>query len=202
MATETGASRPIVEQLAAFDSATLHEAAGREGAVHPAIKPLSAATPIAGRALTARCHPGGNLAIHRAVAAAQPGDMLVVAAGGDVRGYWGEVLTAAAQARGVRALIIDGGVRDSAALKQRCFPVWPRGVGDRGCVKVRVDTGDFVVADDDGVVVVPRERVAEVLEAAGRRVEGEAKLIERLEAGELTLDLLGLRDILYRNGIA
>ena len=216
MATDTVASDPIVAQLAGFDPATLHEAAGRVGAVDPAIKPVSPGASVAGRAFTARCHPGDNLAIHRAVAAAEPGDVLVVDAGGHVAGYWGEVLAVAAQARGIRGLIIDGGVRDSVAQRRRGFPLWARGVSVLGTVKVTPGTigesitcggvpvrpGDYVAADDDGVVVIPCERVVRVLKAARERVENEAVLMERLEAGELTLDLLNLRDVLARSGIA
>ena len=215
MATDTVTSDPIVAQLAGFDPATLHEAAGRVGAVDPAIKPVWPGVSVAGRAFTARCHPGDNLAIHRAVAAAEPGDVLVVDAGGHVAGYWGEVLAVAAQARGIRALIIDGGIRDSVAQQRRGFPLWARGVSILGTVKVTPGTiggsitcggvlvrpGDYIAADDDGVVVIPCEDVITVLEAARQRVENEAVLMKRLEAGELTLDLLHLRDVLARNGI-
>lgn len=136
-------------------------------------------------------------------------------AAGHVAGYWGEVLTVSAQARGIRGLIIDGGVRDAAALKARGFPVWCRGISVRGCDKmapgtigaaidcggVRVRTGDYVVADDDGVVVVPFERVDVVIQAARVRIEKEAELMVRLAAGEVTLDLMGLREILLHHGI-
>ena len=215
MTVTTPATDSMVGELAAFDPATLHESGAKEGMVDFAIKPISAGASVAGRAFTARCHIGDNLAIHRAVAAAQPGDVLVVDAGGNVAGYWGEVLASSAQARGVRGLIIDGGCRDVAALRRRGFPIWSRGVSIRGCVKVtpgtigepivcggvHVRTGDYVVADDDGVVVVPRERAREVLDAARQRVDKEAKLMERLATGELTLDLLGLREVLRQNGI-
>ncbi len=210
MTTGMTGSDPTVDQFAEFDPATLHEAGGRIGAVDHAIKPVAAGARVAGRAFTARCHPGDNLAIHRAVAAAESGDVLVVDAGGHVAGYWGEVLAVAAQARGIQALIIDGGVRDSVAQRRRGFPVWARGVSILGTVKVTpgaigepitcggvpVRTGDYVIADDDGVVVIPHERAAEVIEAARQRVEKEADLMERLAAGELTLDLLKLRDVL------
>jgi 4-hydroxy-4-methyl-2-oxoglutarate aldolase len=206
---------PLLSRFAEIDSATLHEAGGRIGAVDYRIKPIYPGASVAGRAFTARCHPGDNLAIHRAVAAAEPGDVLVVDAGGDVGGYWGEVLASSAQGRGVRALVIDGGVRDVAAQQRRGFPCWSRGVSIRGCVKVTpgsigepitcggvyVRTGDYVVADDDGVVVIPRERAEEVLVAAEQRIQKEAKLMQQLEAGEVTLDLLGLREILRQSGI-
>ncbi len=215
MTTETTGSDPTVAQLAGFDPATLHEAGGRIWAVDHTIKPVTVGASVAGRAFTARCHPGDNLAIHRAVAA-ESGHVLVVDASGHVAGYWGEVLAVAAQARGIQALIIDGGVRDSAALKRRGFPVWARGVSILGTVKVTpgtigepitcggvpVRTGDYVIADDDGVVVIPHERAAEVVETARQRVQKEADLMQRLAAGALTLDMLNLRDVLRQGGIA
>ena len=217
MAIETRArtTDPIADQLADFDPATLHEAGGRIGAVDPDLKPIWPGASVAGRAFTARCHPGDNLALHRAVATAQPGDVLVVDAGGHVGGYCGEVLAVAAMARGIRGLIIDGGVRDSVAQQRRGFPVWARGLSIEGTVKtfpgtigepivcggVLVRTGDFVVADDDGVVVIPHERAEEVIAAARQRVDKEAVIMQRLEQGELTLDLLGLREILRQHGL-
>lgn len=208
--------KAIMKALAQFDPATLHESAGRTGAVDPAIKPIVVGSSVVGRAFTARCLPGDNLAIHQAVAAAAPDDVLVVDVGGHVGGYWGEVLTVAAQARGIRGLIIDGGVRDSVALKRRNFPVWARGVSILGMVKatpgaiggqiscggVLVRTGDYIVADNDGVVVIPHERLSEVLDGAQTRVEKENILMQRLQAGELTLDLLGLRHLLPENGMS
>lgn len=213
--TDIHAEESLLAQLAEIDSATLHEAAGRIGALDPSLKPLWPEATVVGRAFTARCHPGDNLAIHRAVAEARPGDVLVVDAGGHLGGYWGEVLGVSALARGVRGLVIDGGVRDAAALQRRGFPVWARGVSIQGMVKVSPGTigervvcggvevrpGDWIVGDRDGVVAIPRERVRATLDAARQRVAKETKLMAHLAQGELTLDLLDLREVLRQNGI-
>lgn len=202
-------------RLAAIDTATIHEAQARLGALDAAIKPAWPAPRTAGRAFTARCHPGDNLAIHRAVAVAEPGDVLVVDAGGHLAGYWGEVLAVAAQARGIAGLVIDGGCRDVEAVAELGFGMWARGISIAGCVKatpgwigepiacggVVVRTGDFIVADGDGVVVVPAELVESTTSAAEARVTKERHMIERLRNGELTLDLFGLRDALARHGV-
>jgi 4-hydroxy-4-methyl-2-oxoglutarate aldolase len=196
------------ERLRAFGSATVHEAAGQSPPLDPAIRPLTASSRVAGPALTVRCATGDNLAIHRAVAGAPAGSVLMVDAGAEAAGYWGEILTVAAQARGIAGLVIDGGVRDTERIVELDFPVWSRFVAIRGCTKVdpgevggrvtvgliEVGSGDIVVADGDGIVVIPAPSVPTVLEAAGRRMTREAAVIERLRAGELTIDLLDLRD--------
>jgi 4-hydroxy-4-methyl-2-oxoglutarate aldolase len=193
-------------RLAELDVATVHEASGRTGNLDARIRPIQTGVTIAGRAVTAQCHPGDNLAIHRAVLEAGPHDVLVVAAGGHLAGYWGEILAVAAQARGVIGLVIDGGCRDTAALRRLGFPVWSAGVSVHGTVKtvpgwvnepvvvggVIVRTGDYVLADDDGVVVVPAERIEEVLAAALARRAKEEKGFERLREGATTFDVLGI----------
>ena len=202
-------------RLAAIDTATIHEAQSRLGALDPAIKPAWPAPRTAGRAFTVRCHPGDNLAIHRAVAVAQPGDVLVVDAGGHIAGYWGEVLAVAAQARGIAGLVIDGGCRDVEAVAALGFGMWSRGISIAGCVKatpgwigepiacggIVVRTGDFIVADGDGVVAVPGEMVEATADAAEARIARERDMMERLRSGALTLDLFGLRDALARHGV-
>lgn len=203
------------ERLATIDTATIHEAQSRLGALDPTIKPAWPAPRTAGRAFTVRCHPGDNLAIHRAVAVAEAGDMLVVDAGGHLAGYWGEVLAVAAQARGIAGLVIDGGCRDVEAVAELGFGMWSRGVSIAGCVKatpgwigepiacggIVVRTGDFIVADGDGVVAVPAELIEATAAAADARIAKEQGMMERLRAGELTLDLFGLRDALAHHGV-
>jgi 4-hydroxy-4-methyl-2-oxoglutarate aldolase len=203
-----------LERLRAFGSATVHEAAGQVPPLDPAIRALVAASRVAGPAFTARCAGRDNLASHRAVAIAPQGSVLVVDAGADPAGYWGEILTVAAQARGIAGLIIDGGVRDTERIVELGFPVWSRFVAIHGCPKVdpgevgglvsigsvEVRTGDIVVADRDGIVVIAAASVATVLEAAERRMTREAELLERLRGGEVTIDLLGLRDRLSPTG--
>ncbi|GAA4472085.1 4-carboxy-4-hydroxy-2-oxoadipate aldolase/oxaloacetate decarboxylase [Phytohabitans houttuyneae] len=203
------APRDPVARLADLDAATVHEAAGRSGDLDPGIRPIQSGVTLAGRAVTADCHPGDNLAVHRAVLAAGPGDVLVVAAGGHLAGYWGEILAVAARARGVAGLVIDGGCRDTAALRRMGFPVWSAGVSVRGTVKrtvrsvgepvvaggVLVAPGDYVLADDDGVVVVPAARVAAVLDAAEARREREEAGFARLREGATTFEVLGIEDV-------
>lgn len=190
----------------ALGTSTLYEAAGRPCAVDPAIRPVWAGAAVAGPAYPVHCSPGDNLAIHLAVERAPRGSVLVVDAEGFVAGYWGEVLTAAAQAAGLAGLVIDGGVRDVAALARRAFPVFSRGISVRGTVKasapsvglairmtgVDVAPGDLVVADDDGVVALPVAEVQRVLSAGEARAAKEAEFMQRLAEGATTVDLLGL----------
>jgi 4-hydroxy-4-methyl-2-oxoglutarate aldolase len=195
-------------ELAALGSATVHEAGGRLPALDHALRPLDRDLPVAGPAFTVRCGVRDNLALHRAVAAAPERSVLIVDAGGDDSAYWGEILTRAALARGVAGVVLDGGIRDTTRIRALGFPAWARHIAIRGVDKAvpgdldvpivlageRVDPGAIVVADADGIVLVPAERLDEVLVAARARAAREAELIDRLRAGELTLDLLGLRD--------
>ncbi|WKU07137.1 4-carboxy-4-hydroxy-2-oxoadipate aldolase/oxaloacetate decarboxylase [Micromonospora sp. HUAS LYJ1] len=204
--SESGPGPTTVDRLRGLDAATVHDAAGRTGQLAPRIRPVLPGVTLAGRVTTAACRPGDNLAAHRAVAAANDGDVLVVTADGDLAGYWGEVLTVAAQARGIAGLVLDGGCRDTAALRRRGFPVWAAGVTVAGTVHVLpglvnepvlaggvvVHPGDFVIADDDGVVVVPAARIDEVLDAATARAAREQRLLRGLVAGATTIELLGL----------
>lgn len=197
---------PRVSRLAHLDAATVHEAAGRIGDLAPHIRPVTPGTRAAGRAVTASVQPGDNRAIHRAVLQAGAGDILVVDAGGHIAGYWGEILAVAAQARGIAALVIDGGCRDVSALRERAFPVWSAGVSVHGTVKVHPGTvnetvsvggvvvapGDYLVADDDGVVAIPAARIDEILEAAESRAAKEAHIMAELEGGGTTIELMGL----------
>jgi 4-hydroxy-4-methyl-2-oxoglutarate aldolase len=173
----------------------------------PAIQAVWKGAGICGPALPVECAAGDNLAIHLAVAECTGGEVLVVNAHAHLAGYWGEVLTVAALARGVAGLVIDGGVRDVEALERHRFPVFACGLSILRTVKhepgrfgvplvcggVLVRRGDVVVADADGVVVVAQERVAEVLENSRARAAREQEIMTRLHEGELTLDLLGLR---------
>ena len=197
----------VRDRLLELGTATVYEASGAEGGLDPGIGPLWPAARLCGVALPVECGHGDNLAIHRALAVAAPGTVLVVDAHAHLAGYWGEVMTVAAQAKGVAGLVIDGGARDSEALERLGFPVFARGRSVLRTVKhepgrvgepvvaggVPVRAGDVVVADADGVVAVRAERVQEVLEAARARAAREEQLMARLRAGELTLDVLGLR---------
>jgi 4-hydroxy-4-methyl-2-oxoglutarate aldolase len=175
----------------------------------PRIRPVWAGARVAGRAFIAVCTPGDNLAVHVAVTEARPGDVLVIDTGDEpARGYWGEVLTTAAEARGIVGLVIDGGVRDVDALRAHAFPVFAALVALRGASKtqpgtvggratvgdVDVCTGDWMIGDADGVTVVPAARAGEVRAAAEARAAKEQQLFRELRAGRTTLDLLSLDD--------
>lgn len=194
------------QELLQLGTSTLYEASGLPCLFDHAIRPVWPDATVAGPAFPVVCAPGDNLAIHIAVDAAPPGHVLVVGTAGFVAGYWGEVLTVAAQSRSIAGLVIDGGARDIAALEKRRFPVFARGISMRGTVKfsapsvnepsiiagVHVSPGDLIVADADGVLAIPSAEVTRVLMAARARAEKEARFMERLQAGETTLELLGL----------
>jgi 4-hydroxy-4-methyl-2-oxoglutarate aldolase len=197
----------VVEQFTGFDPATLYEAAGHQGMVDPAIRPAWAGARICGIACTVECPPADNLMLHHAVAAAEPGIIIVANLGGYLlKGAWGEVLTVAAQARGVAGLAVDGAVRDIVAIAERRFPVFSRGLAIGSCTKERfgslnrpiqfggttVFPGDIVVGDADGLVIIAQARAEEVLEAATRRRLHEAEIMEELNQGKTTIELLGL----------
>jgi 4-hydroxy-4-methyl-2-oxoglutarate aldolase len=199
-----------LEQIAKYPAATLHEAAGRTGALPSGIKPVAPAFRAAGPAVTVATAPGDNLWIHRAIDAAAPGDVLVVHTGGAHEwGYWGELMSVAARRLGLGGLVIDGCARDGERLARLGFPVFARGLCIRGTAKassalgalneavqigeVTVHPGDLVVGDGDGVLVLPRASVEAILRAAAAREAKEATILERIEAGERTLDIYGWR---------
>jgi len=196
---------PTAKALAVLGAATLGESGGL--AMHPRLAAVWPGAALAAPAYPVRCAPGDNLAIHAAVARAPFGSALAVDVG-DVadRGYWGEVLTTGAEARGLRGLVIDGGVRDRSALEGHRFPVFASMVALRGASKelpgtnglpvevggVRVAAGDWLVADADGVVVVPADRLEAALAAGQARAEKEDGYFASLRAGRTTVELLGL----------
>jgi 4-hydroxy-4-methyl-2-oxoglutarate aldolase len=201
-------SADVVADARALPAATLHEAGGKIGALPSAIKPVAPSFRCCGPALTVHSPGGDNLWLHRALDIAQAGDVLVVhVSGAYEHGYWGEIMTTMAKARGLAGLVIDGCVRDGALLEQIGFPVFARGLCIRGTGKdygavgwlnetvligdVAVSAGDLVVADGDGVVVVPRLRAAEVVAKSRQREHDEAAILERLRAGESTMQVYG-----------
>jgi 4-hydroxy-4-methyl-2-oxoglutarate aldolase len=197
------------DRAAALGAATLHEAQGRIGALGPAIKPLDPAWRVCGPAYTILSEGGDNLWVHRGLYDARPGDVLVFApAGQDEFGYWGEILAHAAIARGIAGFVIDGGVRDTTELRELGLPTFARAVSIRGTVKgargalqvpvavggALVAPGDLIVGDEDGVVVVERARIEEVVGAGEARAAKEADYVKRLGEGATTLGLLGLEE--------
>ena len=198
------------EQLAQarqLGTSTLFEASGLStSAADVAIRPVWAGAAVAGPAYPLECSPGDNLSIHIAMERAPRGSILVISTGGFIAGYWGEVLTVAAQAVGIAGLVIDGGVRDIAALTARRFPVFSRGISMRGTIKASapsvgqpisftgtpVSAGDLVVADDDGVLVIPVANVAHTLANGRTRADKEARMMESLAQGQSTLELMNL----------
>jgi len=206
----------VIAELAKQGTATVHEAMGRIGYLGPGIMPIQRGTSIAGSAVTVSCHAGDNLMIHAAVAVCEPGDLLVVATTApSTHGMFGELLATSLTARGVLGLVIGAGVRDTSELRSMGFPVWSTCVSCEGTVKATagavnvpvvlgqqlVSPGDVVCADDDGVVVVAREDAEWALQESRARVRHEAEVRQRLAAGELGLDVYGLRDVLGRLGV-
>lgn len=198
----------VVAAAATLPTATLHEAGGKIGVLPPVIKPVAPRFRLCGPALTVHSPGGDNLWLHRAIEAARPGDVLVVHVGGAYEhGYWGEIMTTAAKVKGLAGLVIDGCVRDGVLLDEIGFPVFARGLCIRGTGKdygaigwlnepvlfgeTRVEAGDLIVGDADGVVVVPQRSAADVVARAQQREAAEAAILGRVRAGESTMQIYG-----------
>ncbi len=205
-----------IDRLSEFGVATVHEAIGRSGFLGPTIRPVHLGARVGGTAVTVVCWPGDNLMIHAAVEQCIPGDVLVVTTTSpSADGAFGELLATALQHRGVRGLVTSGGVRDVAALHAIGFPVFSSAVSAQGTVKATagavnvpvsiggqvIEPGDAVLADDDGVVVVPRADVRRAVSVAEERAAKEKATLAAFQAGELSLDRYGLRDVLASQGV-
>lgn len=206
----------LVDALGPIGTATVHEAIGRRGYLGPELKPIQQGTKVAGNAVTVLSHPGDNGMIHAAVEVCQEGDILVVATTApSTHGGFGDLLATSLMARGVRGLVMDAAVRDTADLREMGFPVWTRHVSCQGTVKstpgsvnvpvslggIAINPGDVICGDDDGVMVVAREEAEWAIEMSNERLAKEATTRAKLEAGELGLDFYGLRDKLADMGV-
>ncbi|WP_122664448.1 4-carboxy-4-hydroxy-2-oxoadipate aldolase/oxaloacetate decarboxylase [Pseudomonas viridiflava] len=210
------ADASLITELTRYGVATVHESQGRKGLLGPEIRPVMRDVAISGSAITVLVAPGDNWMFHVAVEQCQPGDILVVAPVSPCSdGFFGDLLATSLQARGVKGLVLDAGVRDTQTLREMGFAVWSRAVHAQGTVKETlgsvnipivcagqlINPGDVVLADDDGVVIVRRDELAQVIDAGRQRADLEEQKRLRLAAGELGLDIYNMRPRLTEKGL-
>ena len=208
--------KELIESMKSIPTATIHEAYGGKGALFHNVKPIQRGMKVCGPVVTVKCRPGDNLIVHKAIYVAHPGDVLLVDTGAFVEaGIWGGIMTEAAQQRQIAGLVTDGAVRDTDEIIQMGFPLFCQSISIKGTTKtclgtinhpidfsgVRIVPGDLIVGDSDGVVMVARENVAEVLEKALQREEKEKHISAELRQGKTTLELYRFSELLEREGL-
>ena len=209
-------SKDLVEAMKGLPTATIHESYGGKGAVPHYIKPIRAGMKLCGPVIPIKARPGDNLIVHKAIYVAQPGDVLLVDTSSFVEaGFWGGIMTEAAQQRGIAGLVTDGAVRDTDEIAEMGFPVFSQSVSIKGTTKtclgtinhpitfegIMIEPGDLVVGDSDGVVVVALRDVPDVLEKAKKREDKEKEIGSQLRQGKTTLELYGFSKLLEREGL-